>query len=172
MCFSRTSKGAEHQRSFSRSSESKPQGKGAPFSGGAETPQPLFDCPQHRAAEADGGRGLPLLPAARCQAETAPAAAAAEAGTPRQSQQPGGAGGALHLSCASVLSSCGQTQAQEHQGVFQSAAISGVRPHRESLGPRGAHGHAGPGPLPPPPQAQSALQAHRGTKTASDGAGE
>lgn len=165
------SQGAESQRGFGGRSPRQPQREGAPFPGGAQTSQPLLHHPQHGAAEANRGRGIPLFPAARRPAEAAPAADAAEAGTPCKGQRSGfPVQYRAELSTDAVRSlpflSCGQTQAQECSGVFEGGACPGMCAHRESDGPRGAHGHARPRTFPPPSETPRSLQARCGTETA------
>lgn len=168
--------GARSQGGPGGGAQGQPQGEGAPLPGGAQAPQPLLHRPQHGAAEADRGGRLPLLPAARRQAEAAPAADAAEAGAPRRGRRPAGLwpGGAAATAAAGHCGGVGllprrQTQAQEHAGVRQDGALTGVRARGEGDGPRRAHGHAGPRALPAPPQAQGSAQERLSPETTSTG---
>ncbi len=62
--------GAESEVGPGGCSPRQSEEQGAPFPGGIKTPQPQHHCAQHRAAEADGGGCVPILPAAFSQAET------------------------------------------------------------------------------------------------------
>lgn len=82
--------GAEPEVSAGGRSPCQSEGEGAAFPGGIKTPQPQDHCAQHRAAAADRGGCIPVLPAAFSKAETlaAEAAAAKEAGPARHGQAP------------------------------------------------------------------------------------
>ena len=84
----RVAEGAEPQSRAGGRPALQPQRQGAPLPGGAQTPQPPINGPQHRPPEADGGGGLPVLPAPCRQAEVTSPEAAAEA-EPHPSQQSG-----------------------------------------------------------------------------------
>ncbi len=144
--------GAESEVGPGGCSPRQSEEQGAPFPGGIKTPQPQHHCAQHRAAEADGGGCVPILPAAFSQAET-PAEETQEAGP------------AWCRKASRTPFASGQCQQPDHHQT-QTAELEpalleslhrtcqGVCATREGDGPRGADGHAWPRPLPLPLQTQ------------------